>query len=134
MSKELKKEYTEKLRQAFLNNGRIQDFDVDQIKDMNIWKSPGDGLRLLGFGYTLFLALGIQQWDFPIEDRLELTSKNKFLINIDRHIDCPYFIHLKLKPHVSIFGAKLATAIAIKGSFIKFINVRAKRFKDNSAN
>ena len=102
-------------------NGRMQPVDLTDIEVRTVWMNPKGGLRLTSFGFDLITDLDIESWRFERSDEERLSAGN--LLMMDRYLECPYFLR---RNDIFVFGAKIATAIAIVGSPIRFVNVRAK--------
>ena len=125
-------------KELMARDGKIQELDLDTITVHSIWKNPTakGGMRLTQLGWKVLNdCLNFESWTFQINDEdILIMPANKILLNLDRHLDCPYFVSggNRAATKVHIFNAKLATAIAIQGSIIKFINVREQKNKNTS--
>lgn len=139
MEKLSKQDYINAFKKELLaRDGKIQELDLDTITIHSIWKNPTatGGMRLTEIGWkVLDEHLGFESWRFNIEDEdILVMPANRILLNLDRHLDCPYYVSggNRAATKIHIFNAKLATAIAIQGSIVKFINVREQKSKNTS--
>jgi hypothetical protein len=117
----LKSELTLKLAQ-------IQGLDIDEKslkKHQKLWwvnfrdKSVG-GLKLTELGFSQMEKAEIKGHKIKIQKPLEYTNQN--LIELDRYIDCPWYIY---RNYIYVYGDKMAVQLVLfSGDLKRFVEAK----------
>jgi len=115
LSDRLDKNY---ITQAFLTAGDIQP-TPEQIKQFYpIWWAnirKNGGLRLTDEGFKFVVHhLDLAKWIYKLDRN---TIKFQTLLDLDRHIDCPYWLS-KSKTKLVLFGEETAVLMNLYGGDI----------------
>lgn len=109
---------------------------IDQLQHLDIIKNTsfkevmqkmwmtgyyGSGFRLTGFGQKLFVQANIAHYDYPIDPN-EVPHKNKFLLDLNNKIICPYYLGIiKNTLYFRIYDSKIAMMIGLYGNIVDYI-------------
>jgi hypothetical protein len=86
-------------------------------------KKPCGGLRLTDDGFDALALAGVKSYRIDLEGALDLN--NHFVIQLDRLMDCPFYI---TNTSVYVFGEKMAVQLILfSGNLKKFISAKAER-------
>jgi hypothetical protein len=92
------------------------------------WNStrPNSGLRLTKVGFEAFTQKEIKHYLINIQqDPKYIRNKPSLLMNLDRHLDCPYWIPVR-KQAIYLFGEESATMLSL-------YNGDLEQYMDNSS-
>lgn len=108
------------ISQQVFDNSHTDSFTLDQA--MQQWwidLRPNSGLRLTKSGYQAFVQHGLPHHSFDMPVALPRTAK--FLLLLDRKLDCPYYMSLTKQPQISLFGSEQAVLFALYGDLEKWM-------------
>lgn len=89
----------------------------------NWWMNfrQGGGLRLTSSGYQALVQCQLSQHSFDLPVELQRTAK--FLLALDRKLNCPYYIEPGRKPKITLFGQQQAVMLALYGDIEKWMTL-----------
>jgi hypothetical protein len=91
----------------------------------------GNGLRLTDTGMTAFNRANIAHYDFeftPPKNATNSSSWGKYTLAIDKKVNCPYYIGIKLldkgkkQPYIRLYDNKIAMMMTLYGDFQSYID------------
>jgi hypothetical protein len=92
----------------------VDDLTVD--KALTLWWNstrPNSGLRLTRVGFEAFLRKDIKYYLIQIQQEPKyIRNKPSLLMNLDRHLDCPYWIPVR-KQAIYLFEEEAATMLSL---------------------
>lgn len=115
---------TENLCSLHISEFNSMSFDT-AFKTWWIDSRPGSGLRLTKLGYDAFVHCGLTCYSFPMPIGLELTAK--FLLLLDRKLDCPYYMELTKRPQIILFGKEQAVLFALYGNIEQWMQFLSRK-------
>jgi hypothetical protein len=92
------------------------------------WKNSEDrGFRLTDAGYSYFKDIADIKF-YDIRFPRELVITNKIIIDLDKFIDCPYYL---TKNQILVTGEKIAVQLVLfDGDLVKFGKAKCKKSKE----
>lgn len=94
---------------------------------MFFWQNirDGGGFRLTDQGHAyLTNVLEVESWPIDLKD---YEVNGKFLLELDKFLDCPYHVRLGRWPKVSIYDEKAVFWLTLNNqNFEKFLNAYKK--------
>ena len=116
----------ELLTKAFLKEANIDGDEKEWY--CRLWRNlrkNNPSMRLTKDGYN-FLTKQVQLKEYRIKMPSDMNMNAQVTLDIDRFIDCPYWIAPK-KTHIHVFAEKKATELALfAGDIAKYGRVKAK--------
>ena len=116
----------ELLTKAFLKEANIDGDEKEWY--CRLWRNlrkNHPSMRLTKDGYN-FLTKQVQLKEYRIKMPNDMNMNAQVTLDIDRFIDCPYWIAPK-KTHIHVFAEKKATELALfAGDIAKYGRVKAK--------
>jgi hypothetical protein len=84
---------------------------------------PEGGLRLTEQGFEAFQKADLKAHRVRFEEPVEYD--NKLIIQLDRYIDCPWYIR---KDNIFVFNDRMAVQLVLfSGNITKFIKIKAEK-------
>jgi hypothetical protein len=85
------------------------------------------GLRLTGVGDIEFREAGFEYHDFFLSQKTK-RSYNSFVLDLDRRIQCPFFIDVKkndnkeIKPYIRLYDSRIYMMLSLYGDIDSYLN------------
>ena len=128
------KQYSHHL-QAMRNKQQYTDIFIKNLDHVSIpagselvffWQNVriDGGLRLTDSGYNCLVSdLNLEKYDIKLWDDDHVVQINfKFLLDLDKHLECPYYVRLGRWPLIILFDEKVYFWACMHGDFQKFLD------------
>lgn len=84
------------------------------------------GLRLTSVGDIEFREAEFEYYDFPLMKKT-IRSYNSFVLDLDRCIQCPFFIDVskkdnEIKPYIRLYDSRIYMMLSLYGDIDSYLN------------